>query len=241
LAANTGSFSSVVPSGTSSIRQGDDDIRSFKSTFQNVVGDEHYCDQTSASSASGGIHKPGSARAFFGTRASLATPASADSAGRLYFSTDLGSLHYLAASSHSTLVGGSRPMGSTRTQPDAIVVGSGTTTAIGFVASEYDVGGYFASSATTATIPLGQAGHHIFTASVQFPSTTTTSVRRLAIRRATIVIAESSSYGTHIGGSLSVTAFDQSSAGSQYDVVVFHNTGVNETMPAVGRFSVQKV
>ena len=112
MAAVTSAFSASQPSGSSSIRQGDDLIRSDKSILEAVLNDEHYfTPQTSASSASGGIHRMGSARVFAGGRSLITTPASADSAGRLYYSTDLGSLHYFAASSHTTISHGARPLG----------------------------------------------------------------------------------------------------------------------------------
>jgi hypothetical protein len=60
--ASITSWDESVPSGTSSIAQGDDDIRSFKSFFRSWVSQEHYT--TDGSSTSAGEHKLGSARAF---------------------------------------------------------------------------------------------------------------------------------------------------------------------------------
>lgn len=60
--ASTTSWDETVPSGTSSIAQGDDDIRSLKSFFRSWVSQEHYT--TDGSSTSAGEHKLGSARAF---------------------------------------------------------------------------------------------------------------------------------------------------------------------------------
>ena len=60
--ASTTSWDESVPSGTSSIAQGDDDIRSLKSFVRSWISQEHYTTDGSATSA--GEHKLGSARAF---------------------------------------------------------------------------------------------------------------------------------------------------------------------------------
>jgi hypothetical protein len=60
--ASTTSWDETVPSGTSSIAQGDDDIRSLKSFMRSWISQEHYT--TDGSTTSAGEHKLGSARAF---------------------------------------------------------------------------------------------------------------------------------------------------------------------------------
>lgn len=61
MASNV-SWDESVPSGTSSIAQGDDDIRSLKSFMRSWISQEHYT--TDGSTTSAGEHKKGSARAF---------------------------------------------------------------------------------------------------------------------------------------------------------------------------------
>ena len=60
--ASTTSWDETVPSGTSSIAHGDDEIRSLKSFVRSWISQEHYT--TDGSSTSAGEHKLGSARAF---------------------------------------------------------------------------------------------------------------------------------------------------------------------------------
>lgn len=109
--ANISAFSKSIPSGTSRIRDGDDIIRSDKSILQAALNEEHYFDpQNSASSASGGIHRKGSARIYTGTRSQV-SGGSADADGRLMWATDTESLHLLTSSSASTAHWGKFPPG----------------------------------------------------------------------------------------------------------------------------------
>jgi hypothetical protein len=241
--SNPSSWNSTQPSGSSSIRQGDDLIRADKVLVQSVLADEHYFDGTSASSLSGGVHKKGSARVFTGTRASLATPASADSDGRLYYSTDLGSLHVLQASSHSTLVGGSRPFGA-KAVLTGQARGSGAAISTWSSAGGYDVGGFLNVSVASLTVPAGLAGHYMLAASVMFPSDATGSSKSIAIVEGNafnnnkIVAAASANSGFQGATWLSCTGIEQASAGSYYNVFVFHDAG----SPSIGSayFSIQK-
>ncbi len=60
--ANFDGFSVTVPSGTSAVSDGDNDMRSTKSYMKEWWEQEHYA--TDGSSASAGVHKEGSARAW---------------------------------------------------------------------------------------------------------------------------------------------------------------------------------
>ena len=97
MATNSG-WSKSVPSGTSKISSGDDEIRSFKSYMQEWWEEEHYGTDGSANSA--GVHKHGSARAFVGTTSQLSNP-TGDNDGRLFFDTVAPGL-YVADGSAST-------------------------------------------------------------------------------------------------------------------------------------------
>ena len=61
MADNTG-FSITVPSGTSAVSDGDNDLRQIKTFQRNWWEQEHYA--TDGSSNSAGVHKPGSARIY---------------------------------------------------------------------------------------------------------------------------------------------------------------------------------
>lgn len=241
----TSAWSKNQPSGSSSIRDGDDMIRSDKSVLEAALNDEHYfTPQTSASSVSGGLHRQGSARAFMVARASVTTPSSADSAGKLIVCTDTGALLIANSSSVSTLAGGSQPAGAVVTGTlTAVASNIGGSSVLTFPTSQYDVGGFFAASGGTFTIPAGLGGQYIVTATVIIPSVTTASTRNLAIRRDGALIAAQSSMGTNVNAIseyLTVTAIDSASSGSKYDVVFFHNAGVTLTAQS-GRFAIQKV
>lgn len=95
--ANASAWNSNLPSGTSRIRDSDDQIRSDKSILAATLETEHYF---SSSSLSAGIHKPGSARVHVGTLSQVSTVADS---GRLMFTTDRPALHYLSSASTVSL------------------------------------------------------------------------------------------------------------------------------------------
>jgi hypothetical protein len=238
LPINNSTWSNSIPSGASSIRHGDDEIRSTKSFVQNLIDSEHYFNLDSASSASGGVHKQGSARVFVTTRASLATPASADSAGRLVFTTDLESLHYLGASSHSTIIGGSQPYGAFGNVVFAGAgapanFGSGSTTSLNMDGVSYEVGDFFdAGTPSRFNVASTGSGRYLLTANVQFKeSVHTGAVRRVAIRKNGLAttLAEASGQTLQTGSiSLSCSAIDMSSSTTHwYEAVIYHDAGVS--------------
>lgn len=81
MASNSG-WDKTVPSGTSLINVGDDDIRSFKSSMEAWWEEEHYATDGSANSA--GEHKLGAARAYVGDNSQLSNPVT----GRVFLNTD---------------------------------------------------------------------------------------------------------------------------------------------------------
>jgi len=97
MASNSG-WSKEVPSGSSSIAKGDDDIRSFKSFMEAWWEQEHFA--TDGSAASAGVAKHGAGRAFVGTKSQLSNP-TADNDGRLFFATDTGEMHVAQLSTSS--------------------------------------------------------------------------------------------------------------------------------------------
>lgn len=226
MAVNLSSWNSAVPSGTSSIRHGDDDIRSHKSIVQSVINDEHYFDQASASSASGGVHKLGSARIFMNaTRASIVTASSADSNGRLTYAADLGSLHVHGASSTSTVVWGAQPPGGRWLSANSSHAGSGTTLNIPFVTEEYDIGGYASVGSFDAVVPSGFSGRHLITATIQLSSAVTGTVR-LGIQKGGSTLLGMDSVGsTNAPAGLCVTVIDNSADGALYTPLLFQNSG----------------
>lgn len=237
MAINNSGFTATVPSGTSSIRHGDDEIRSTKSLMQAVINDEHYFALDSASSVSGGIHRKGSARVFTVARASLVTPASADSDGRLVYTTDLESLHILNTSSHSTINWGKRPCGA---KGETVFAGagapvsfpSGSTTSCNYDGASYDVGGFF-DVAVPSRFNLASAGsgRYMLTANVVFrESVHSGAVRRCAIRKnGTVTLAEASGQTLQTGAiGLACSAMDLSSATTNwYELVLHHDAGVS--------------
>lgn len=90
MASNSG-FDITVPSGTSSVSDGDDTMRSMKSFSKEWWEEEHYA--TDGSSNSAGVHKPGSARIF--TQSSAPT---AVNIGQLWHDPDDDGLYVAEAS-----------------------------------------------------------------------------------------------------------------------------------------------
>jgi hypothetical protein len=239
LPVNNSAWSNSIPSGASSIRHGDDEIRSTKSFVQNLIDSEHYFNLDSASSASGGVHRQGSARIFVNaTRASLATPASADSKGRLAYCEDTESLHYLGTSSHSTLLGGSQPYGAFG---NVVFAGggapsnfaSGSTTSLNMDGVGYEVGDFFdVGTPSRFNVASTGSGRYLLTANVQFKeSVHSGAVRRLAIRKngLSTTLAEASGQTLQTGSiSLSCSAIDMSSSTTHwYEAVIYHDAGVS--------------
>lgn len=245
MPVNTSGFSKSQPSGDSSIRDGDDLLRSDKSIIENALNDEHYfTPQTSASSASGGLHRQGSARVFMTARSSVATPASADSVGKLAVCTDTGALLVFNSSSISTIAGGSQPFGAILTGGATQVYTTGNESMVSFSASsQYDVGGFAGASVNTFTIPTGLDGLYQISAYVQTSSFATVTQATLRIRRDGTEIVRQVSGGTTAGAAnpgMTITVLDSPSAGSKYDVTFTQNSGVNATAAAL-RFSIHKV
>jgi hypothetical protein len=89
-----------VPSGSSQAGPGQQDLRSIKTTFQEVLDSEHHFPNTGG--AGSGAHRLGSARAFYGAASALS---SSDTDGRLYIDSTNSRLHH-AGSSNTILLGG---------------------------------------------------------------------------------------------------------------------------------------
>lgn len=228
MAIDTKSWNSTIPSGTSSIRQGDDEIRSIRSVAQAVIADEHYFDQGSASSISGGVHRLGSARVFMNaTRASLVTSASADSNGRLAYCADTESLHVIGASSTTTVSYGNTPYGGRWKSASSSHPTSGATSNLAFVTEEYDVGAFASVGSLEAVVPSGLTGRYIVTTTIQL-SSAVTGVARLAIQQGSNnTTLASSSVGSTVGpASISCTAIVNTAVdGQTFTPVLFQSTG----------------
>jgi len=108
MASNSG-WSKGLPSATSSVALGDDDIRSNNSVLQAAWEDEHYFTDGSANSA--GVHKEGSARIF--TQA--AQPTAVAPEGQLWHDTDDNALYVYAGSAWTQVNSAGAAVGSINT------------------------------------------------------------------------------------------------------------------------------
>jgi hypothetical protein len=81
-----------TPSGTSSAGLGDEDLRSIKTTFQQVLDSEHIFPSTGG--AGSGAHRKGSAVAFVGTASAVS---STDTDGRLMVTSDTSRLYHVGS------------------------------------------------------------------------------------------------------------------------------------------------
>lgn len=95
---NIASWSSVIPSGTSQLRDFDDLYRSDKSVLESGIDTEHYFDNGSAASV--GVHRLGSARVHVGAQSAVST--TGDS-GRLMWTTDWEQMYVLSSVSSVAL------------------------------------------------------------------------------------------------------------------------------------------
>lgn len=93
--ANYGSFDTNQPSGSSFVRDGDNLLRSDKSTLAGTLDEEHYFNSTS--SASAGVHRPGSALPYWGATSSISTVARIGH--RPFYDTSTGKLHLVSSAS----------------------------------------------------------------------------------------------------------------------------------------------
>lgn len=157
MAVNTSSFSKSKPIAASDAVSDFPALhQSDKSVLQASLNDEHYfAPQDSSSSASGGVHRMGSARVFSGLRAALAVPSSADSAGRMFYATDTDTLHYIGASSATTVGLHSEPYGVImRNIADLSTSGAVVNRHPAQITQEIkDIGGWHAGSDYTCTVP----------------------------------------------------------------------------------------
>lgn len=246
MGVNNSSWSVNIPSGTSSIRHGDDQIRSDKSIIQALIDSEHYFTLDSASSASGGVHRLGSARIFFGARTALAAPNSADSSGRLYYAADHDALLFLNTSSISTIVYGKGPVGSRYSRVWGIA--SGSYSAVTFAGIDYDVGSLASSNTGAFTTHSASSGRYMLTANIQFTESVRSGTQRaVRIRKngTAILGGQSSSTGTSAGNpiELSVAVVDTSTASTDYyECLLFHDAGVSLTsLQVTGYFTIDKL
>lgn len=113
MATNSG-WSTEVPSGSSSIAKGDDEIRSFKSYMNTWWDEEHYA--TTGSTNSAGVHKLGSARVYMPVTTSGLSNPTGDGDGRLaYVEADNALWVSNGSNSTWTLVTNSITLGSANT------------------------------------------------------------------------------------------------------------------------------
>lgn len=244
MGANLSSWSTAWPSGSSSIRLGDDEIRNSKSLLELAVNDEHYFTVASASSLSGGIHKQGSARIFgIATRASLATPSSTDSNTRLAYAADMQSLHFIGTSSNSTMVWGADPPGA-QAYSASTTLASGATTVVILTSEVFDVGGYYTAGGSRLTIPSGFSGRHLILGSARFPSLHTGTRRALAIvDPGSGNVYEMASVGTNNSAgdiAINVQFLVRPAEGASFQLAAFQDTGGNLSLGSVF-FTIQKI
>lgn len=104
------SWYSYLPSGTSAVKLGDDDIRTNFQAISSAMADEHEWSQAGGA-ADRGRHTPNASRVSFGATASAPAEAPSGMSGVMYLETNLarrlwGYPH--GASAQSTLLGGMR-------------------------------------------------------------------------------------------------------------------------------------
>ncbi len=197
-------WSADQPSGSSSIRVSSPQIRSHWSILEAALKQEH-----NFSAASTGIHLPGAGRIFFGARSSLVTPASADSAGRLFLATDTGALIYLNASSSSTIVQGVTATGLTPSVIQQNVGSASWTTLLN----------------SNATITAGAEGIYALRAQAQFitgGSNSSCGAVGIAKNGARICIG---SGPLATGFSISVSIVTSATSGDIFSMQAYHNYG----------------
>lgn len=137
--ANIGTFDPTAPSDTQSAGLGDDQIRSVKTTMQQVFNDEHAF--PSAGGANVGYHLYGSARPFFGTQSRVS---STGTDGRLMVTSDTSRL-FGVGSGGTVFFGGSQ----------SLSVGTDADTATGraYWADEFGIGVTGSDGSVVITIP----------------------------------------------------------------------------------------
>jgi hypothetical protein len=163
MAYDNSGWTLTNPENSDLASAGASEIRSAKSSIASVINDEHYFNLDSASSLSGGVHRAGSARVFAGTRAALAVPSSADSSNRLYYATDTDRLHFLGASSNTTIGNSSQPIGFLMTTDSLLSQPSGDTRRdpMPLASAPLDSHDFVGASQYTAMIPAGLGGFYM--------------------------------------------------------------------------------
>lgn len=111
----------TTPSGTSLAGTGQNDIRSLKTTLNQVLDSEHVFGATGGANV--GVHRKGSAVAFYGASSALS---SSDTDGRLYIDSTNSRLHH-AGSSNTMFLGGRYAVEAASRHTDN---GTGTASAI---------------------------------------------------------------------------------------------------------------
>ena len=172
--ASLGTWDKILPSGTSALSEGDGNIRSNQSSVQAALEEEHFFTDSTAST---GIHKLGSARAFVGAHSAIAH-LGADSQGRVYWSTDTGEL--LANDGSAFTVTGHAWQGARVSDPSGFAAEQGTWTILTYADTEYDFGGMF-DSGTSSKISIQATGMYTFAANVK--AETGTSRLQVAIAK----------------------------------------------------------
>lgn len=140
---NIGTFDSTQPPDTQSAGLGDDQIRSTKTTLQQVLDDEH--NFPSAGGSAVGYHRLGSARPYFGTQSRVS---SSGTDGRLMMTSDTSRL-FGVGSGGTVFLGGSQSL-SVGTNADTAggrshwveEFGEGITGALGSVAVTFPNSGF---------------------------------------------------------------------------------------------------
>jgi hypothetical protein len=119
-----------VPSLTSSAGVGYQDIQSVKTTFQQVLDSEHHFPSTGG--AGSGAHRLGSARVFVGTASQVS---SADTTGRLMWTSDTNELFYLSSSQTVKVAGSALTAMAYLTRSTAAAVADSATTVLTWASS----------------------------------------------------------------------------------------------------------
>lgn len=169
MANISGDWNKSMPSGSSSIADGDDLLRQHWNSLESTIGQEHAFSSTATLA---GYHKPGSARVYTGLSSALSAdnlPTDVEE-GRLFTELDTGRLFLLGASAQTCI---SQGIGAFSYKDGSLDIAVGINPAI--FDTEYanvaPVSGddWLTPSGATLTVPSGASGFYFVVASVAKP------------------------------------------------------------------------
>lgn len=169
MANISGDWNRNMPSGSSSIADGDDLLRQHWTSLQSLIESEHYMTD---SLTSAGLHKLGSARGYadVSSRKSVTNVPAGTRDGRLFLELDTGRIHALGPSQITAFTQG---YGAFDVYDS--VLASGADVPAVFEGEYLDIAPnseqWISGSGTTLTVPSGCSGYYQFVATLNFGQT----------------------------------------------------------------------